>query len=86
MDIDKKTVLLVDDNVDLIILDLAIPIINGETLVDILNKNPKWKTIPVLIISGFNIADRQWPMNVKGVLGKPVPHEELMFDVEKVLL
>lgn len=77
--------ILYQQKVDLVILDLNLSVIDGETLVEIMEKNSQWKKIPVLIISGYGIKNKSWPENVKGFIGKPIPKEELLFNVNRIL-
>ena len=37
---------------DIIFLDIHMPILNGEEIVDILKKTDEWKDIPIVMVSG----------------------------------
>ncbi len=37
---------------DVIFLDIIMPVFNGEQILDIIKKSPKWSHIPVVLISG----------------------------------
>lgn len=68
-------------HIDIILLDIKLPIIDGETLALILNRNEKWKNIPIIFISGYGRPSYELLENVKGFLGKPITEEELNYSI-----
>lgn len=49
----------------LILLDLKLPDIDGYVLLEQMQQNPKWRKIPVIIVSAFAFrADRQRALNL----------------------
>lgn len=70
-------------NIDLIVLDINIPDINGETLITVLERNEKWKHIPVIVLSGYKKPSYDLPENVKYCFGKPVSQEDLMHAIKQ---
>ena len=75
--------------VELIILDLLLPTMNGFQLANILRQNNAWHSLPVIAITGLSLEDEQKNIldqyNVP-VLSKPFQPEELTDSIEKSLL
>jgi CheY-like chemotaxis protein len=73
---------------DLILLDLHMPRGSGETLLNNMRKHPRWRTIPIAIISGrpdlADVLDAS-SLNVVGRIAKPVTAEALLDVVRRVL-
>jgi len=42
--------------VDLILLDVLMPVMDGITMLGEIRKRPEWKEIPVIVLSGLNDA------------------------------
>lgn len=72
-------------HIDLIVLDLKIPVIDGQSLVQVLYKNEQWKKIPIVIITGYGNPSLSLPENVKAFLGKPVKKEDLDYEISRNL-
>lgn len=72
-------------SVNLIISDINIPDINGDTLIKIIGENNKWKHIPIIIISGYNKPQIILPANIKCFLGKPIKADDLLNAVNGIL-
>jgi CheY-like chemotaxis protein len=73
---------------DLILLDLHMPRGSGETLLNNMRKHPRWRTIPIAIISGRpDLADvlDATGLTVVGRITKPVTAEALLDVVRRVL-
>src|SRR5207249_11934731 len=64
---------------DLILLDLSMPVMDGWTLADELERDENWASIPVVILSGTCEGEQQAPKR-KGVpiLKKPVETADLL--------
>jgi len=75
--------------VELIILDLLLPAMNGFQLANILRQNNAWRTLPVIAITGLSLESEQKNIldqyNVP-VLSKPFKKEELTDRIEKSFL
>ena len=75
--------------IELIILDLLLPTMNGFQLANILRQNNAWHSLPVIAITGLSLEDEQKNIldqyNVP-VLSKPFQPEELTDSIEKSLL
>jgi PAS domain S-box-containing protein len=72
--------------VELIILDLLLPTMNGFQLANILRQNNAWRALPVIAITGLSLESEQKNIleqyNVP-VLSKPFKKEELTDSIEK---
>ena len=74
---------------DLILLDLRMPRASGWDFLDNVRVNPKWQTIPVVIVSahldeGPDLAADSG-LNIVGQLEKPVPVADLLAKVRDVI-
>ena len=70
---------------ELILLDIMMPQMNGYEMCECLNKDEKWRDIPVIFISALNeIFDKVKAFSVGGVdyITKPVQAEEVLARVE----
>lgn len=67
-----------DKNLDLIILDMRMPEMNGEQVAQILKKDPKTKNIPLILFSAHEtlpeVASR---VGAEGILEKPFKFSKL---------
>jgi CheY-like chemotaxis protein len=64
---------------DLIVLDMAMPVMDGTAFRAVQLANPDWKSIPVVVLSataGFLSEDAT--IGAKAVLGKPFEVDELL--------
>lgn len=75
--------------VELIILDLCLPTMNGFQLANILRQNSAWHSLPVIAITGLSLENEQKKLldqyNVP-VLAKPFKNKELTDRIEKSFL
>jgi len=65
---------------NLLLLDINMPVVTGLDLLEFIRHRPKWKTLPILIISAEATdadVDRAMSMGADGYLIKPVSYEEL---------
>ena len=82
-----------EENPDLIILDIIMPIKNGFTAAEQLKKDPQLSKIPVVMLTGFAEmgggtsipASRGLELEAEDYIDKPVSPEELLRRVEKHL-
>jgi DNA-binding response OmpR family regulator len=73
---------------DLILLDLHMPRGSGDTLLNNMRKHPRWRTIPIAIVSGRpDLAETldATGLNVVGRIVKPVTSGALLEIVRRVL-
>lgn len=72
---------------DLIILDVYLPILNGDEFAKILKRDARLKHIPIILISADTktVAERARLCGADGYLAKPFEPEELVGMVENAL-
>jgi DNA-binding response OmpR family regulator len=72
---------------DLIILDVYLPVINGDDVTKILKKDGELKHIPIILISATTktLAERTMESGASAYLAKPFEPEELAGKVEEIL-
>lgn len=75
--------------IELIVLDLILPAMNGFQLANILRQNSAWRALPVIAITGLTLENEQKNIldqyNVP-ILSKPFKNEELTDRIEKSFL
>ncbi len=71
---------------DLVVLDLWMPVLSGDQVLQMLRKNPGTREIPVIIISASR-EGRQIASNAgaTGYISKPFDFQELMNMVNKLI-
>jgi CheY-like chemotaxis protein len=66
----------------LILLDLSMPVMNGEAFRTEQRKDPLFSKIPVIVLSAAaGLAEKVRPMEIDGCLSKPVDLDLLLFTV-----
>lgn len=73
---------------DAILLDLGLPAGDGFTVLDRLRRNPSLCTIPVIVLSGREvalIADQVHGLGAKACIQKPVENDVLLSTLEHVV-
>jgi two-component system cell cycle response regulator DivK len=72
---------------NLVVMDLAMPKVNGDAATRILKSDPKTKHIPVVLLTGYAIegANTVRRSNCDGFLIKPCEPESLLSEVRRVL-
>ncbi len=81
------------ENPDLIILDVIMPVKDGFTAAEQLKKDPQLTKIPVIMLTGFSSkgqktsipVSRGFTLEAEDYIEKPVTPEELLAKVEKYL-
>jgi len=64
---------------DLIVLDMAMPVMDGRGFRDVQLANPGWRDIPVLVLSATAaFLKDEATVGAKAVLGKPFEVDELL--------
>ena len=82
-----------DENPDLILLDVIMPIKDGFTTVEQLKKDPKLSHIPVLMLTAFGTQagkttiprSRGLTLDAEGYIEKPVNPKNQLLEVAKAL-
>ena len=73
---------------DLVVLDLAMPFLDGVTALEEMKRNPKSAHIPVVVLTGLDDAavhEQVRALGAVAVLTKPVEHWELADTIRWVL-
>ena len=75
------------DKPDLILLDLMMPGMNGWQVHDAILRNPKWKSIPVLFLTGVSdpLMKATGQLVAEDYIEKPVEVAELKKRIDKYL-
>ncbi len=75
--------------IELILIDLRLPAMNGFQLANILRQNSAWQSLPVIIITGLSLENEEKNLleqyNVP-ILAKPFKNEELIDSIEESFL
>lgn len=82
-----------EENPDLILLDIIMPVKDGFTAVEQLKKDPQLSKIPILMLTAFSSkrqdssipVSRGYALQAEDYLEKPVTPENLLAAVEKCL-
>ena len=59
---------LAKENIDLVIVDINMPVMNGEEMIDNMQHDPKMKDVPIVVISTEGSELRQKRLKEKGAL------------------
>ncbi len=72
---------------DLILLDVYLPVINGDDVAKILKKDEKFKHIPVILMSAssLSISERANKSHVDSFLIKPFEPEDMIEQIKKLI-
>ena len=84
----SEVLLKVNQTIDLIILDIMMPKLDGYELCDILKKNPTTKGIPIIFLTAKNSTDDEYKGLLKGAddyVVKPVAIENLLLRIKNIL-
>lgn len=80
--------LLAREWVDVILTDINMPRMDGETFVTRLSQSPAYAEVPVIVISTDATSARRehlYALGVRGYLAKPFTPEMLREEIEKVM-
>jgi CheY-like chemotaxis protein len=75
-------------HVDMILLDIAMPGMNGFEFLSIIRKNPVLKTIPVILITGstaVEYANEAQKADIAAFIQKPIEAAFLISKIDEVL-
>ena len=84
----SEVLLKVNPTIDLIILDIMMPKLDGYELCDILKKNPTTKGIPIIFLTAKNSTDDEYKGLLKGAddyVVKPVAIGNLLLRIKNIL-
>ncbi len=73
--------------VDLVIVDINMPVMNGEQMIDAMKENPEMSDIPIVVISTEGSKARQERLRHKGAsfIRKPFSPEEIRDTVRELI-
>jgi len=82
-----------EENPDLILLDVIMPVKDGFTAAEQLKKDPQLSKIPTIMLTGFSArrgettipVSRGFTLETEDYIEKPVSPEELLAKIEKYL-
>jgi len=77
-----------DNKVDLVLLDLMMPQMNGYEVLSAIKNNPETKDVKVVVLTAFSDSiteNRVEEMGADGFLAKPLNRVSLLNTVEKLL-
>lgn len=75
-------------SVDLILLDYEMPDEDGVSVLQSFRKNPDWKSIPVIFLTGINDTEKiqkALTMKPQGYLLKPIEHDKLLASIHQLI-
>ena len=84
----KEALYIADDFLpDVIILDIMMPVMDGTTTLEYLQKNPRTKNIPVLFLTSLiSKAEESGKLDLKRCfLAKPIDSDQLLKEVDNCL-
>src|SRR5438128_5162234 len=71
----------------LILLDMLLPdsSVDGWALLETIRKDPRWSPLPIIIVTGLNIASLEWStaMGALDIVKKPIDSQELLAKVRR---
>lgn len=76
------------EQMDLILLDIRMPLLSGFWFADIFSKRPQTKGVPVIVmsaLSGEEEVKKAYQLGARAYLKKPFRSEELLSVVKKVI-
>ena len=73
--------------IDLVIVDINMPVMNGEEMIDRMQENPEHKNIPIVVISTEGSKTRVDRLQNKGArfIHKPFSPEEIRDTIKELL-
>lgn len=76
-----------ENPIDLIIVDINMPVMNGEEMIDCMQDDPQLKKIPIVVISTEGSEVRQNRLKEKGAvfIQKPFPPKKIRDTLKSIL-
>src|SRR5262245_35444412 len=77
---------LIAEKPDLILLDMLLPgADDGWSLLNKIRRNPVWRNIPVVIVTGLRFASDEWArsLGAVSVLQEPITPDELLKEINR---
>ncbi|MGR3318695.1 MAG: response regulator [Candidatus Anammoxibacter sp.] len=74
-----------DNHVDLILLDIMMPDIDGFDVLSSIKANEKLAHIPVIVISAYDYKQKMYLLGAEGFIIKPIDQTQLLSDMSALL-
>ncbi|MGR3178480.1 MAG: response regulator [Candidatus Anammoxibacter sp.] len=74
-----------DNHVDLILLDIMMPDVDGFDVLSSIKANEKLAHIPVIIISAYDYKQKMYRLGAEGFITKPIDQTQLLSDMSNLL-
>jgi two-component system response regulator MprA len=74
-----------DERPDAIVIDLAMPGMDGREAIQKLRAKPEFKSLPIIVLSGQNAAESSLAAGANSYLEKPCAPETLLREVLRLL-
>tara|TARA_B100000029_G_scaffold102563_1_gene92989 strand:- start:2017 stop:2697 length:681 start_codon:yes stop_codon:yes gene_type:complete len=77
-----------NEKIDLIILDVMMPVLNGYAVCDTIKKNPVYKNVPILFLTAKNSPEDEYEGLVRGAIdyiSKPISIKNLILRIKNIL-
>ena len=74
---------------ELVLLDIMLPHVNGLEVCDIIKRNPAYKSLPIIIMSGLNHQEdleRAYDVGANAYIIKPFDEQHLIETVQQQLV
>jgi DNA-binding response OmpR family regulator len=71
--------------VDLMIVDLLLPHLDGRQLIRRARKSEQWSPIPIIVLSGYADLDRYRDLPVDALMTKPFELRDLLSKVRQLI-
>ena len=77
-----------NEKIDLIILDVMMPVLDGYAVCDTIKKNPVYKNVPILFLTAKNSPEDEYEGLVRGAIdyiSKPISIKNLILRIKNIL-
>ncbi len=71
--------------IDLIVTDYMMPKLNGIDLCRRIESDPRWREIPVILMSATYLASESLPRQIVAIFGKPLLFDRLLEKVREIV-
>jgi DNA-binding response OmpR family regulator len=80
--------MIADNNPDVVLVDIAMPILNGHEVCKLIRQQPTFEQLPlVMLTTSYGLDDQIAARNnqVNGYLTKPCSRQELVYTIERLV-
>ncbi len=84
----KEALKLVKDsrnNIDLILLDIMMPDIDGYDVLSVIKTNEQLAHIPIIIVSAYEVKGKTYKLGADGFISKPIDKSKLLSKISELL-